>query len=233
MQHDIYKDYVSWKGWDNFFKPTEQEKKLYAKELKRIQLFDKDIIDIGFGSGALLAWAKQQGGRPSGVEIQPELRAAAKKFEIQAYPSIDIVPDSSFDVVTAFDVLEHVKIEDLPDMLKQLIRIARPGATIVVRVPNCQSPAGLVYQFGDPTHVTMLSGPLVQSFMDAVGFTEISYREAVKLASTKRINRWLRFIIQPLIRFSVLLYRINWSMGSVPLSPNVIVQAKKPFNSTL
>lgn len=228
MQNLNYKNYRAWKKWGELFKPTEQETSLYKKEFLHISLSDKDFLDVGFGSGTLLAWAKQEGARVVGVEIQPDLCRAATVMDITAFSSIDTVPDNSFDVVAVFDVLEHISINELPAILKQLARVCRQDANILMRFPNCQSPAGLANQFGDPTHLTMLSGPLVKFLLESAGFVDVSYKEAVMQASTKRINRWLKLITHPLAWAFVFLYRITWSIGSAPLSPNIIIQAKKP-----
>lgn len=228
----LYADYVAWKDWERLFQPTEQESELYARELQGVVLSDRDFLDIGFGSGAFLTWAKQQGARVAGVEIQPELLDAAAARGIPAYPRLDLIPDASFDVVTAFDVLEHIPLQELPAMLEQIACVCRPGATILVRFPNCQSPAGLVNQFGDPTHLTMLSGPLIQFMMSRAGFGEIVCREAVLPASGSVLCRWIKNLAKPLKWVFESVYRMTWSIGSTPLTANVIVEARKAAKIT-
>jgi len=61
--------------------------------------------------------------------------------------------DASFDLVTAFDVLEHVP--DLPAALKEIRRVIRHRGTLVASVPVYDGPMGVLVRAldRDPTHV--------------------------------------------------------------------------------
>lgn len=84
------------------------------------------------------------------------------KLDMSAMPSIE---DSSFDVIIACDVLEHVP-DDLAAM-RELYRILRPGGIAILTVPQMDSPAktnqdpGVTTeaererQFGQKDHVRM------------------------------------------------------------------------------
>jgi 2-polyprenyl-3-methyl-5-hydroxy-6-metoxy-1,4-benzoquinol methylase len=227
MHDSKYDNYAKWKDWNQFFQPSKQESTLFQKEFKHVSFVGKKILDIGFGSGSLLAWARQQGAEIVGVEIQSDLLLEAQKIGVDTYTSLNAIPDNSFDIVTAFDVLEHVSINEIPNMLQQVLRLCNDGALVFFRFPNCQSPAGLASQFGDPTHITMLSGPLLEIMLGSAGFKEIKYKEAVMIASKKPLQNWAKIILKPVQWLFILAYRLTWSIGTAPLTPNVIVQAKK------
>lgn len=62
---------------------------------------------------------------------------------------VDRLPfaDSSVDVVFTSHTLEHIR--NLDHLLREIIRIAKPGARVHVTVPHFSIPLG----FSDPTHV--------------------------------------------------------------------------------
>lgn len=222
-----YQSYKEWKGWHDLFNPNSQAKILFEREFGFLDLKGKKFLDFGFGSGALLAWAKSKGSDIAGIEIQASLIDAAAELEIQAYSSISQINDITFDVISFFDVLEHLTKGEIQDLLQETYRISKPGCTIIIRVPNCQSPAGLANQFADPTHISMLSGPIVKAFLEEANFKNIHIREAQLQPSSNSLNRLLRKLSKPLIYIFEAIYRLTWSVRQTPLSSNVIIVANK------
>lgn len=221
-----YDGYREWKQWSRLFDPLPHESTLFAKEFRGIPIAGKRWLDIGFGSGALLGWARSQGASIAGIEIQTELRQAAEAQGIATFASLDAVPDASFDVITAFDVLEHIPREHIVPFMQQIRRATTSNATIAFRVPNCQSAAGLLNQFGDATHVTMLSGPIVSQLCQQSGLRVTAVREAHEVENSNSI---LKATLLPARKFTrkltKLLFHFSWASGSTPLSANVIVFA--------
>lgn len=222
-----YHSYREWKGWNNLFNPSVQEKILFEKEFSFLNLRGKKLLDFGFGSGALLAWAKSKGGKVTGIEIQPSLIEAAAQLNIRTYASIKEINNETFDVISFFDVLEHLTKDEIHELLKETYRIARKECAIIIRVPNCQSAAGLANQFADPTHISMLSGPIVKAFLEDAHFQNIQIREAHLQPSSSLLNRVLRMLSRPLIYIFESMYRLTWSVRQTPLSSNVIIVANK------
>lgn len=102
------------------------------------ELSRPEIIDIGCGTGAMLAMLSKFG-HVTGLEMFAE---AADVCRAEFGDSVDIrlgrVPedlptDGSFDVACAFDVVEH--IEDDVDALKRIHHAVRPGGLFVSTVP--------------------------------------------------------------------------------------------------
>lgn len=98
-----------------------------------------EILDAGCGAGGNLALLAGYG-RARGVDPDPEAVAAAvargldaKLGDAAALPH----PDAAFDLVCCLDVLEHV--EDDVAVLRELRRVARPGAPLLVTVPALPS----------------------------------------------------------------------------------------------
>jgi arsenite methyltransferase len=99
------------------------------------------VLDIGVGPGFLaaeMALDVGAGGRVCGIDPSDNMLAIARNragqggapMELQPGEANNIpYPDSSFDVVTATQVLEYV--QDLPGALAEIRRVLRPGGRIL------------------------------------------------------------------------------------------------------
>ena len=226
MQNNKYLNYSEWKNWNNFYTLTLQLKLLYSKQFKGLIFKNKSFLDIGFGDGSLLRWAKDQGALISGIEVQENLIANAKEKKIKTYKTIDDVPENSIDIVTMFDVLEHLTKAEISEYLTRIYKKTRKGGKIFIRVPNCQSPAGIALQFGDHTHVTMLSGQYLQAYLIEAGWTKIHFKGAIYV-SPSFIIRLLSYLLKPLSLLFFLIYRFSFQQKGTVLEANLFISAEK------
>lgn len=232
--NNAYAEYRRFKGWDALFAPTPRQALLFETEFGH---FFSDgcgsLVDVGFGSGAFLAWARGRGAAVAGTEIQAELLAAAIDRGIRAAPSLREFDDHSVDIVTAFDVLEHLPPTGIDQLLGEVARVLKSGGTFVARFPNCQSPAGLIDQFGDATHVTMLSAPIVSHCLSYAGFIDILAREALSDGDVglTAVERAANFVKRKSRRVLRLAYRLAFGSGRALLSANVVVTARSPADA--
>jgi SAM-dependent methyltransferase len=100
---------------------------------------DAEVLEIGTGAGALLHTLIERGCRARGVELRPELIAAAREWfgdlPIQRVSGVELpFADASFDVVISFDVLEHIPDSDAH--LREVARVLRPHGTYLIQTPN-------------------------------------------------------------------------------------------------
>jgi SAM-dependent methyltransferase len=103
------------------------------------------ILDVGCGTGEVLAAAAERGWDATGVEpIAKESAFARDERGLNVLTST--LEDSglsmhAFDVVSAFHVLEH--IPQPTEFLRSIARWAKPGGHIVIEVPNFDGRARL------------------------------------------------------------------------------------------
>jgi len=94
-----------------------------------------DILDVGCGTGANIAWLERHG-RVAGLDPADEAVSACRSRGFEArkgtLPDPAIAP-ASVDVVTLFDVLEHV--DDDEALLREIAKALRPGGKLVMSVP--------------------------------------------------------------------------------------------------
>ncbi len=112
----------------------------------------RDVLDAGSGSGYGTATLADAGPNSAvGVDLSDEAVAEATgaygercRFvvgDVHALP----FDSSSFDLVTCFEVIEHV--ERQAEVLDELVRVLRPGGVLAISSPN-----RLVYPPGNPFH---------------------------------------------------------------------------------
>jgi SAM-dependent methyltransferase len=96
---------------------------------------DQAFLDVGCGVRKLPGAV--------GVDADPNSKAdIIHNLESFPWP----LKDASFDVILLSHVLEH--LSDTERTLKEVRRVAKPGAHIVIQVPYFRSPDA----FADPTH---------------------------------------------------------------------------------
>lgn len=156
--------YIDWKDWDDasFGKFTNLDHVYYAAETSITAQAPPRLLEIGFGNGGFLGWIKSLGGEIFGVETNSRLNERARQhfssdcfFEDLRDPRLNRF-EGSFSHIVAFDVIEHISIEDLPGVLQRIRDLLAVEGRLIVRFPNGDSPFGRMIQHGDPTHVTSM-----------------------------------------------------------------------------
>ena len=93
------------------------------------------ILNIGAAGGASTQWLAALGQVVS-IETDPFFIDHLKEQKIDVVDSpVELMPfdKNSFDLVCAFDVIEHVK--DDSDAMKEMTRVCKPGGMICITVP--------------------------------------------------------------------------------------------------
>lgn len=97
---------------------------------------DLDILDFGCGTGYNLELLKRYG-RARGVDMSPEALEFCRRRGVENVILHEEAKlpfeDESFDLVTAFDVIEH--IEDDRGALVEMRRVLRPGGCLLIYTP--------------------------------------------------------------------------------------------------
>lgn len=155
---DLYAEYVDFKGWA----PTGSTAKAYEHaalmRFAGVALKGARFLELGFGPGHLLDWAKDQGAETFGEELVPELvEQALDRGHHVSEPGHSDFASGSFDIIAAIDVLEHLQLDQLREILARVGTALRPGGVFIARFPNGQSPLSVPYQNGDLTHLRWLS----------------------------------------------------------------------------
>lgn len=170
--------YAAWKNWnpETFGRMTRAEARYYAAEMARLRRCPPvaaRVVEIGFGNGQFLSFCRDRGWQVSGTEANDGLVRMARAAGYDALPldALQTLPAASVDLVAAFDVLEHLTLAGIVDLLRDVRRILAADGMFVARFPNGDSPFGLPYQNGDPTHVTTIGSARIRQLAQAAGLT--------------------------------------------------------------
>lgn len=99
---DLYTDYEGWKGWTKPFTATPDERAYFEGETRDVKIRAADVLEIGFGSGSFLAWARERGARIAGSEINETLLTAAREEGIELLPAASTLsPPLMFSSISA------------------------------------------------------------------------------------------------------------------------------------
>ena len=146
-----------------------------------IAKFKKDgrILDIGCSSGAFLGTMDRSRWELYGTEISPETAEIARMStgaQIFTGEASDApYPQDCFDVITSFDLLEHVY--DPRAFLMKVREWLRPGGIYCLNLPNIDSWEARLfgsYWYGleMPRHVTHFSPKSLSRAMQSLGFEQ-------------------------------------------------------------
>lgn len=97
------------------------------------------FVEMGAGTGHMASLFAQRGFHGVCHDLSDTSRSIMRRsFEgsntaIQVVDDVDELPDSEFDYLFAFEVLEHIE-KDL-DVLRAWLRVLRPGGKILISVP--------------------------------------------------------------------------------------------------
>lgn len=95
------------------------------------------ILDIGCGTGELLAYFKKLGWNATGIEPDASARKfASEQWALPVHDENQIfkIEDLTFDIITMWHVLEHVP--DPNQRIREIFRMLKSGGQFLAAVPN-------------------------------------------------------------------------------------------------
>jgi SAM-dependent methyltransferase len=102
---------------------------------------DRDVLDVGCNTGYGTLRFGEVARRVVGVDVSDRAIEVARASATDGRPEFQVIDgltlpfdDGSFDLIVSFQVIEH--IEDPRPYLREIARVARPGAWIVFTTPN-------------------------------------------------------------------------------------------------
>ncbi len=192
------------------------------------------ILDIGCGSGSLLAALNEAGYLETiGVDVSPEQVALAHEMGVAGVKQGDVLSvlqcsKASFDVITGMDIVEHFTKDELMVILQAAHDALKPGGILLLRTPNMDAPIASVFAYGDFTHELLLNASGAQQVMLATGFHKVE-----TLPSLMRTEGWLKEQIRRVcwalisFRLRLVLFATARSSRNIVFTPNLIIKAVK------
>lgn len=174
----------------------------WAKHFQPLLPPDRDsaIIDVGCGTGGVVWWLHQQGyTRAEGIDVSAELIQSATGLGIKNIARADLrthlsAHQGQYHAVILRDVLEHFPRDEILEILKLVQSALQPGGTIIIQVPNAESPFFGRIRYGDFTHETAFSASSLVQVLQITGYDRIRLRPtspvAQSIPSLVRVALW-------------------------------------------
>lgn len=199
---------------------------------------DARIVDLGCGGGCLLYFLEKEGYKNAiGVDTSPEQVGLAISLGLKNVQQADLMDflgkrSDEFDAITAIDVVEHFKKEEVLFLLDAVYRALKPGGVFIMRSPNADGPFGGRYRYCDFTHELAFTPVSVCQALAAAGFQNISVYPVEPVVHGLLSGG--RYLIWKGIRLLLLLYLAaeTGSFQSYILTQNLTAAARKAENGS-
>ena len=153
------------------------------------------ILDMGCSSGGFLDVAKEKGWETYGVELNAkEAQHASKKHTVYNELIQNISFETKFDVITLWDVFEHLKNgKYYLDFLQKLLN---PKGVIFLQIPSSDSLAAKILQekcnmFDGLEHVNLYNRSTIEKIADSCGLEVLSMSSVISEIGV--INNYLSY----------------------------------------
>lgn len=136
------------------------------------------LLDIGCSGGLFLEMARERGFDVVGIELNRAECAIARQKRISVFDESleDLTSDLFFDIVTLWDVFEHIK---RPYEYLEIVRgHLRPGGLLMLQIPNSGSLSARVMRqhcnmFDGIEHVNLFNASSLESVLEQSGFSVV------------------------------------------------------------
>ena len=159
------------------------------------------IFDLGCGNGTLLYFAREAGYKSIyGVDTSSEQIEQARLLgfsevrQTDAFTFLATVAAESYDVIAAFDIIEHLNRAELLRLADEIYRTLAPGGRWIIHAPNAEGFLGSRIRYADLTHEQAFTRESVEQLARAAGFRSVECFEDAPIAhglkSVARLFVW-------------------------------------------
>ena len=176
----------------------DHDKKLFQSKLKieaieKLNPKGKKLLDVGAGQGHFMKEARDRGWDVVGTELSIEARESAKKlFDLSLLESFDGFAESTFDVITLWDVLEHVS--DAKEILEEVSKLLKKDGILIIETVNIDSVDFLVqkekWHLWHVDHNYYFSMKSLRSFLEQFNYHQIQFLTGAE--TTKQDKRTVK-----------------------------------------
>ncbi|MCQ6254489.1 class I SAM-dependent methyltransferase [Methanocaldococcus sp.] len=172
-------NYRSYKNWEKVIRGI-----YFSEVLKNVNVRGARVLDIGCAYGYFLKCCDEIGCETYGIDIseyainQAKKETNAKLFVHDVDKGLPMFEDDSFDLVTMFDVIEHLHSPYF--VLKEIYRVLKVSGKIIITTPNLNAIDRFLkkvlrkektwHGFRDKTHLYLFTPSSLRFLVERVGF---------------------------------------------------------------
>ena len=174
--------------FENRFRGSEAEirtrQEIYIpffRDLAAVREKRGPVLDAGCGRGEFLELLKREGIDALGVDSNRAMvaRAVEKGLRVEAgdlFENLRARADRSLGGFFAAQVVEHLPVDSLAELLNLVRKKTRNGGGIVLETINPESVYAMKFFWNDPTHVRPVPASTLEMLARAAGFSETEIR---------------------------------------------------------
>lgn len=186
----------------------------------------KPVGELACGHGSFLHWLKSRGfinlrgvdSSPEQIRLAQQVGAAVDENDVNDWLARQ--PPGHFAAIVGIDLAEHLPKDAFMVLLRAAQEALAPGGSLILRLPNGDSPFVGRNLFNDITHVWTYTPNCLNSLAQMQGFAHTEFCD--EGAAVIRDHRWLKV---PLARASAgilrVLVRLSTRERIEHLSPNL------------
>ncbi|HXZ94740.1 MAG TPA: class I SAM-dependent methyltransferase [Dehalococcoidia bacterium] len=149
------------------------------------------LLDVGCGEGFFLFNASKAGYTTKGIEISQDVAEYARSefgLDVEAKPFEELrFPENYFDVITLWQVLEHVPYPLM--VLKEVKRILKPGGLLATSTPDIEGILAKIFRRKwwnlRRLHINQFTAKTLADMLNRAGFKNVfstDYRESISIS---------------------------------------------------
>lgn len=191
--------YLPWEVNGKLINITKRNKRLtFQLRLNDIEKYSHrgKLLDVGCAMGFFLEAASGRGWDSYGIEVS-EYAANIAKGKFGSHVTIGKLENmsfvsESFDVVTMFDVIEHMPVHR--ETLREILRILKPKGILAISTPNTGSLSCKLMRSAWPhfkaEHIHYFSPRNIKLILNKTGFCILEIKDSEKFLSLSYIKSY-------------------------------------------
>lgn len=134
------------------------------------------VIDIGCGRGEWLELLMKNEINAQGIDLDEGMLDVSRGLGLDVTQGdgiamLEVQPDESAIVISAFHVVEHISFEQLQILISEALRILKPGGLLILETPNPENIKVATENFYlDPTHTRPIPSALLSFMTEYSGY---------------------------------------------------------------
>lgn len=155
--------------------------RVYLPFIGPLASFNADLqaVDLGCGRGEWLELLRRAGFDGQGVDLDQGMLAACMELGLKvrtgdALGFLRELPAESQVVVSGFHIAEHLSFSDLQELVRDALRVLKPGGMLILETPNPENiVVGTTSFYLDPTHERAIPPQLLSFLPEHYGFERV------------------------------------------------------------
>jgi SAM-dependent methyltransferase len=171
---------------------------------------DSIFLDLACGNAEFLYFVRKQGYTNTyGVDLNEVQISFGQQMGIPNLECNNLFDylkgkENAFDVISAFNIFEHLKKEEILDLLKLVHQALKPGGRLLAVTPNGLSPISGSTRYHDFSHETSFTPASWRQLARLYGFQQSNFEDMGPIPHS--VKGKVRLALWRLVRLGIMAY---------------------------